>query len=532
MTIMNTNRTIYLNEDNHHFYGGHPPEDMTPEGIDALVDYYAQGTQMAGILFCVNVQRALFDSAVWEKFWDDYDPALGDDQPCIKREHGVKNHLLLRERGLDQFTRWLARCRHHGIEGWLTMRMNDAHGLKETDLHARGERDVDDWHIHWPPKYWREHPELRRAPYRLERSWEGAFDYGLAEVREHHLALIREVFSRYDMFGFEMDWLRWGMYFAPGHEQAGMPILTQFVRDVRAIADEAERRVGHPIKLAHRLPANPEAAMALGFDPITWSKEGMVDMVTIGTFGGAIDFNPPVAIWRRLLGDNVKLIAQTDATAQPSPPRSIYEYEFMYGGAATALQRGVDGVYLFNQNYRGSDEPALLSHMLRNLGRIETLKTCRRRHAVTYPATNAPGGPVGNVLPIPLRQPKIGTDFGRMEDNITLRISIGPKPETGQAVLCLGFGGGVPAGAVDNLELRLNTVPISPCAEPQYDGISTRWALPGHGWHNGAFEAVRFFAFPATLLFDDVNVIEFVAPLVDGSLEWAEILIPGAEDVW
>jgi hypothetical protein len=188
---------------------------------------------VAGILFCVNVQRALFDSQVWEHFWDGYGPALGEDQPTLKRTHGVKNHLLLRERGLDQHAIWLERCRHHNIEGWLTMRMNDCHGLKETFLHMQGktcEVGEAEWAIHWPSQFWRDRPDLRRAPYRLERSWEGAFDYGKAEVREHHMKLIRELFERYDMFGFEMDWMRWGMYFAPGHEQEGKPLLTKFVR--------------------------------------------------------------------------------------------------------------------------------------------------------------------------------------------------------------------------------------------------------------------------------------------------------------
>jgi len=59
----------------------------------------------------------------WETFWDGYDPALDEDQPALLRGHGVKNHLLLRERGIDPFRVWLERCRHHGIEGWLTMRI-------------------------------------------------------------------------------------------------------------------------------------------------------------------------------------------------------------------------------------------------------------------------------------------------------------------------------------------------------------------------------------------------------------------------
>ncbi|GAG20176.1 unnamed protein product, partial [marine sediment metagenome] len=256
------------------------------------------------------------------------------------------------ERGLDQHAIWLERCRHHNIEGWLTMRMNDCHGLKETYLHMQNKEckvGEAEWALHWPSKLWRERPDLRRAPYRLERSWEGAFDYGKAEVREHHMKLIRELFERYDMFGFEMDWMRWGMFFAPGHEQEGMPLLTEFVREVRKLADAAEKRVGHPIKLAHRLPPTPQACMVLGFDPITWSREGLVDMVTLSSMGGGTNLNCPLAIWRAMLGDKVKINEIVGHCSTAYVGASILEYEFCYGKAAAVLQRRADGVYLFNQ---------------------------------------------------------------------------------------------------------------------------------------------------------------------------------------
>ena len=322
-------RTIYFNEDNHHFYGAHPPEDMSLEGIQCLVDYYAEGTQVAGILFCTNVQRALFDSKVWEHFWDDYDPELGEDQPALNRTHGVKNHLLLRERGLDQHAIWLERCKHHGIEGWLTMRMNDCHGLKETFLHMLDKEckvGAPGWIIHWPTKFWLEHPELHRAPYRMEQSWE------------------------------------------------------------------------------------------------------------------------------------------------------------------------------------------------------ETLTECQRRHAITYPQANAPGGPIRNILPIPLRLPKTGSNFGRMEENITLRINTGAKSKSKRAVLCLGFSG-ISEEIRDNLEVRLNTQIITACEEPKYESISqTTRKYPQHGWKSDFIEVTCFFGLPVESLFDGDNVVEIMPPQVDGQLVWAEIL--------
>ncbi len=205
---------LYLNEDNQSFYAHRPEEEMTPAGVDAVVDA-AAAFPVTGIAFCVNVQRALFASQAWETFYADYDPMLGDEQPAIWRRHGARNLWLLEQRGIDHHARWLARCRMHGIEGWLSMRMNDCHGLKEYTQADAGE-EATHWTRHWASTWWREHPELWRAPYRLERSWEGAFDFIHAAVREHHLALAREVLGRYDMFGFELDWMRWGMMFAPG----------------------------------------------------------------------------------------------------------------------------------------------------------------------------------------------------------------------------------------------------------------------------------------------------------------------------
>jgi hypothetical protein len=164
--------------------------------------------------------------------------------------------------------------------------------------------------------------------------------------------------------------------------------------------------------------------------------------------------------------------------------------------------------------------------MLRHLGSLETVGKCRRRHAVTYPQANAPGGPIRNVLPIPLRLPSVGTDFGRMEENITLRINSGPKPAAGRAALVLGFGGGIPAGACDALVVRLNTQIVSACEEPRYESISRTFRrLPRHGWSSEFLEAVRFFDLPLDRLHAGDNVIEFIPPQVDGRLEWAEIVV-------
>ena len=110
---------VFVNEDNQHFYE-RPAEEMSVAGCRALVDFYADAGGVKGMLFCVNLQRALYDSEVWERFRDIEDGS-----------RYVAGLRLLSERKVDNFAVWLDRARERGMEAWLTMRMNDSHGLKE-----------------------------------------------------------------------------------------------------------------------------------------------------------------------------------------------------------------------------------------------------------------------------------------------------------------------------------------------------------------------------------------------------------------
>ncbi len=327
-------RTIYVNQDDAHFYSCHPTSDMTVEGLKRLVDYYVQDTQVAGILFCTNLQKALYDSKVWEPLYADYAPDGGPDQPCLQclnpkyrkiiaGDHGrnwVHNLWTLnRGRGIDHLSVWLERCRHHGIEGWLTMRMNDCHGLEEFAQTQAGIQNYDMWAMLCPSKHWQDNPQLRRASWRWERSWEGAYDYSHQAVRDHHMAFIREICQRFDMHGLELDWMRWGMVFGPGKEAAGRPLLNDFVMQVREYLDACAHRVGHPVKLAVRVPGEPQEALAHGFDVPAWVRNGCVDQVTLSNFSGTANFDFPIELWRMILGNEVRILTHGSGVAKPYP---------------------------------------------------------------------------------------------------------------------------------------------------------------------------------------------------------------------
>ncbi|HEY3417979.1 MAG TPA: hypothetical protein VGM23_13945 [Armatimonadota bacterium] len=536
-------RRIYMNEDDAHFTSNHPAEDMTVAGLQRLVDYYAEETQVAAILFCTNLQKALFDSKVWEPLYEGYDPEGGPDQPflalldpahreIIPGDHArnwVHNLWLLdRGRGIDRFNVWLDRCRHHGIEGWLTMRMNDCHGLKEYEQRLRGEGEHDSWAMLCPSRFWREHPELRRAPYRWERSWEGAFDFRHEQVRAHHLALIRELCERFDMDGLELDWLRWGMNFAPGQEAAGRPLLTAFVREARKLVDACAQRVGHPVQLGVRVPAAPQTAWSLGYDAPAWAREGLIDQVTLSSMGGLANFDYPIEHWRLLLGEGIRLLAHGAGVGSPYPDygKPVGHDEIHHGVAASALQRGADGIYLFNECYRESGDPAGLKSMLQRIGDLATLADQPRRHFASFPGMRAAGDPVQAVLPIRLRNDRHGWDFGRMEDNISVRIPIGPKPRKGTAHLLLAFSPDTSTLKGKDLPVRLNGTPLKPVAvhPPAALAVNTIDWTRDYSDRIGQFLGYRI---PLSALQADNNLVEILPPAVKGELRWAEIIISG-----
>jgi len=534
-------RSIFINEDDAHFYSCHPAEDMTVEGLERLVDYYAEDTQVAGVLFCCGMQKALFDSKTREPLYEGYDPDGGPNQPILElldekhREIIPGDHarnwihnlwLLNRGRMIDHLQVWLDRCRHHGIEAWLTMRMNDAHGLKEYAQRLSGEDGYDGWLLLCPSKFWKEHPEFRRAPYRWERSWEGAYDYAHEAVRAHYLSFIGEVCERFDMDGLELDWMRWGMNFKPGHENAGRAILTDFMRQVRKMADAAAARLGHPVRIGVRTPAEPAVGWSLGYDAPGWVREGLVDQLVLGSFGGNSNFDVKVEEWRLLTDNKARLIVQAGGAYQPYPhfPGPLTGHDSLQRGVcANALHRGAEGVYLFNDCYRESRNQEEFKKVLQTIGDLSTLAKASRRQCTAYSGMSAAGEPIGATLPIPLKSPRHGFDFGRMEDNVSVRIFTGPVPQKGSAVLHLGFSKDARPLDADELAVRINTFLIKPClseVESALEANEIGWCEP----MSGIGRMLRYDV-PVDLLFPDGNLIEFVPPEIPGELRWAEISI-------
>ncbi len=438
---MNSERGgISLNYDDSSFFSWHDLGEMNAAGVDAWVDQFA-GTEVDQLLFCLSSQRSDVASEVRQTVWDGYDPDKGLDQPLLagvpdrefpgwpggpnERQHmlnWIHAAWLLNHEGVDPYARWLARCRTHGIKPWLSLRMNDVHFVDNPDhpIHSR---------------FWKEHPEYRRDP---KDKYNGqALDYGRPEVRAYYFAYVREMVFRYDLDGFELDWMRNPFYFRPGQEKEGLAILTDFTSSVRDLLKQREKQLGHPIQLSARVPAQPETAQGLGFDVKAWVGQKLIDRLVVMPFLFT-QFDMPIELWKQML-DGHQVILEAGLMVSVVPYSGglalSHSMETARGAAISFLDRGADRIYLFNffddepygvtgQAYAESAAGKAFHGIMQQLGSIDTMAGKSRRHVLSNDDTWAHGQTPVSLLP---------RDIGPGAQ-VKLKIPTGPGPVNAQAV--------------------------------------------------------------------------------------------------
>jgi hypothetical protein len=516
---------ISLNYDNSHFFIYHSVEEMNTAGVDAWVDQFA-GTEVDQLFFCPNSQRSSVASAARQSVWDGYDPKADNNQPFLagvpdrqfpgwpggpnERQHSrnwVHGAWLLHQQGVDPYARWIVRSRKHGIRPWLSMRMNDVHYV-----------DKPRHPIH--DRFWKEHPEYRRDP--TDKYNGQCFDYGRPEVRTYEMAYVRELIFRYDMDGFELDWMRNPFYFKPGQEKEGLAILTEFTAEVRQLLDQREKEVGHRIQLSARVPDRPETALGLGFDVAAWAERRLIDRLVVGPFLFT-QFDIPVERWKELLGERpVTLEAGLMVTILPFAGglSTSHSPETARGAALSLLDRGAARIYLFNffddmpygltgEKYRKSFTGRAFQRVMHEIGSEATMAGKPRRHIVTNDDTWAPGQTPTLFLPQDL---PTGARFN-------FRIPTGPAPVEGQAVQVRLSVKNPQTTKMDKWEVTVNGHGCRSLGQiPQ----SSETSLPAHAFEVASGQVKQGF--------NEVNV----ANLSDAAarLVWVELSFSGRHGKW
>jgi len=402
--------------------------------IDKEVDQY-QGIGVSHLFWNVNYQRVGYNSAVWPSYWDVPDPEK-------QVTEWPRAYYMLHKIGIDDiFARLIPRTREKGMSPWVSLRMNDHHYFNNPSRIS---------------PLLLNHPELRT------NKGNGLFNYAKPEVREHYLNLIAEVLQRYDIDGVELDWIRTPNNFEANELDQGRVLLTGFVREAHKLTQAAAQRLGHPVRLAVRVPATPEFAYGKGFDTVAWAQEGLVDMIIPSDWWSGFNSDMPVEVWRDQIGPrgkNCQIVPGTAGTYSciPKGYQMMHSLPAMRGFAAAMYDRGADGIYLFNHFHAVSDVLRLrtpegksspvftLGELLHAAGDRAAAVSQPRVHALTLHDCVPTQTDYRPALPAIIKP----------QQPVTLKLHTGPQPSAGRCTLSIGLAQSEDLSAA-KLEVRLN----------------------------------------------------------------------------
>ncbi len=236
-------------------------------------------------------------------------------------------HLI--ERGDDPPRVLTESCHRRGMMFLASFRLNDKHDVHEHEGQYGSFR--------------RDHPEWRFA--------ENSMDYAVPQVRQHILSVVEELTERYDIDGIDFDFMRHPLYFRDGQVEANTPVMTDFVREVRTILDNAGERRKRPMLFSVRVPMTINECENIGLDVRTWIKQGLVDMVWPMDF-----YYSKWHLMIKQMPEWAALTEGTDCALYPTVHEEFLEgYTVPYitgdserGMAYSYYTHGADGIALYN----------------------------------------------------------------------------------------------------------------------------------------------------------------------------------------
>lgn len=364
-----------INEDNDRYFlaASKNPSALTEEGVRSYFDSVAEGGAVTHFFMCVNGQRTSYASKVWEPIWlglnDRNEHGKTNDRWCV-------NAKILHDRGIDPWRIWCQRAREKGVSPWISMRMNDGHYA------------TFDYKVHRNETFWWERRDLWRkpkGPYMCDR----VFDFSKPEVQEHAFALVKEIVSRWDLDGLELDWLRQVHCLSPGRGKAmsQSDILTGFIRQCRKETDAASKRLGHHVGLSVRVPTRIEGVREWGFDVETWAREGLIDMIIVCNTYSTPDYAMDLSGWKRIISaanPKVRIIPGTDACINSGAVKTFEhsrDFALLRGWAATVAAVSKGEYYFFNAPYFKAE---VRNAIYRGELAPDRIVRERRRFPVTY----------------------------------------------------------------------------------------------------------------------------------------------------
>lgn len=192
------------------------------------------------------------------------------------------------------------------------------------------------------PRFKKDHPDYTLKGHVPDKVW-AALNFAVPEVRRQRIAVIEEVLAKYDFDGIEIDWLRSPYYFRPHQEYRLRYLLTDMMRQFKRMVDARSKEVGRRLLLAVRVGETIESSLLDGLDVETWAREGLIDILSLGSGATYCDIDGFREITK---GSGVQIYP----CIYPYGPFYAHPYpaEIVRAIAANYWAQKPDGMYTFN----------------------------------------------------------------------------------------------------------------------------------------------------------------------------------------
>jgi glycosyl hydrolase family 10 len=395
-------RRIVVQDDPSNF----DPDDLYGMNFDEWIEYRFSYADQPG---------SQIDSIWWDL--ENGDQAVYRSRLLPRFEHpGMRKWW---DQGIDWVGELIKESRKRNLEVFWHHRINKVEirplgGLEMEHMHAAKKK-----HPNWVIGSW---------------WWQGLWNFAIPEVRDYRLSILKELVNEYDLDGIHLDFARHVPVLPPGRQWELRDHVTEFVRMVRLLLLEVEKKRARPFLLAAKVPRTLEGCRVDGFDVETWARQDLVDILTLGSRSMDVDV---VGFRRATAGRHIKLQPCFDDHHTTDGYR-FGPIEFLRGVFGNWWQQGADSVVTFNWSNappavasKIGARPGPVSHQqgYTELGSPETLRFKNKVFAVErrggYPWSEGYFNR-NDTAPLPVR-----LSNGGRPARLTLRISDPVKTNPG-----------------------------------------------------------------------------------------------------
>ena len=287
-------RLLYYNDSRHtYMYSYDPP--MTLEEAWSPVDEVA-GTAVDTFVYGSGAGPAVMHDSkvgeVWGRRFEKFDSAWS-----WRAYENVKSLIAA---GHDPLNILIDRAHDKGMDFFASLRLN----------HPMDPADVEN-PFNW--QFRMDHPE-----WCLTGSGRHSFNWVYPEVRAERFAYIEEYLTQYDIDGLELEFTFCPYYFEDDEGEQNAHIMTEYLRDVRRLADETASSRGRPIEIGAKVLPTRAGNLAQGLDVAAWVQDGLLDFVVPTIYQDhQVDPNFPFE-WLVDLADGTRAVRSTRHSSAPS----------------------------------------------------------------------------------------------------------------------------------------------------------------------------------------------------------------------